>query len=996
MWFASAGAEEPRIDFNRDIRPILSDKCFHCHGPDAATREADLRLDHREGLLGDRGGYAAFVGGDVEQSEAFRRITSDDESERMPPPDAKKQLTAAQVKALKTWIEQGAKWQRHWAFAAPQRPTLPSVKDSDWPRSAIDRFVLSRLESEGLAPSAPADRYTLARRVYFDLTGLPPTPAQADAFVSDAAPDAYERLVDRLLASPEYGQRWARKWLDLARYADTNGYEKDREREIWPYRDWVVEALNADMPLDQFTVEQIAGDMLPRASLSQRIATGFHRNTMLNEEGGIDPLEFRFHAMTDRVATTGTTWLGLTLGCTQCHDHKYDPVTQREYYQLMALLNNADEPEMEIPDPALDAVDRQNRKQADQLARQLPRHWPVAEGESHEAALDAAFTKWLKRMQAEQVSWTSLRPVEATSNLPLLTIERDDAVFASGDTAKVDVYTLRFQPVPAGVTAIRLEALPDARLPEGGPGTTYYEGTRGDFFLGEIELFADGEAAPLAEASHSFAANRFGKNPVSAELAIDGDLQTGWSVHGRQGERHVAVFCLNRPLASPDQLQLRMTFGRHFASSLGRFRIAYTTDSRRPVSRDLTPEVEALLARPFGGLSADERWTLREAFLLQAPELEKHAARVRELRKPRERVSTLVFQERPPENPRPTYLHRRGEYLQPTEPVEPAAPQVLPPLPQDAPRDRLALARWLVSRQNPLTARVVVNRQWAAVFGRGLVPTVDDFGMQGEPPSHPLLLDWLAVEFMQQGWSLKRLHRMIVLSATYRQSSHATPDLLARDADNVLLARGPRLRLEAEMIRDATLAAAGVLTRRIGGPPVRPPQPDGVTESAYGRPSWNASQGGDRYRRSLYTFVKRTAPFAMYNTFDAPSGEACVARRDVSNTALQALTLLNDVMFMETARHMGRSLSRKPGSEEERLRWAFRRLLTRPPRAEELTALKSYWEKQRERLLESPPAAATIAGVDRDQGDADDAVDRAAWTLLARALFSLDEAVTKD
>ncbi len=983
-------AEEGNVsttpDFIRDVRPILSQYCFTCHGPDESTREANLRLDRRENATKPAdSGAIAIVPGKPEESELLRRILSGDENERMPPPSTKMRLSPTQKETLRRWIASGAKYSEHWAFVAPAQVPPPPVKHSKRLRNEIDHFILARLEAEGLAPSPPADNFTLIRRVYLDLIGLPPTPEEVEAFLSDSSPQAYEALVDRLLESPHYGERWARLWLDLARYADTNGYEKDRPRSIWPYRDWVIRALNADMPFDQFTIEQLAGDMLPNASIEQRVATGFHRNTMLNEEGGIDPLEFRFHAMTDRVATTGTTWLGLTLGCAQCHSHKYDPISQEEYYRLMALLNNVDEPELDLPSPELDAAYARNLNEAERLLTELPRHWPA-----DQASLDERFAAWLRQERERTVAWTALRPTTAKSNSPHLMVQDDNSVFASGDTTKQDIYELTFHPPEQAITAIRLEALPDDRLPAHGPGMTYYEGTKGDFFLGEFALFADGQPTKFARASHSYAKNRFGANPGAAQMAIDGDVQTGWSVDGRQGERHTAVFVLEQPIHA-NELHLRMTFGRHFASSLGRFRISVTTDPRGGEARDLPEEVERLLAIPDELLTDAERMRLRQEFLLQTPELAEHAKRIRQLRKRPHYPTTLVMQERLPENPRLTFRHHRGEFLQPKEQVEPDVPAVLPPLPQGAPRNRLTFARWLVSPENPLTARVIVNRQWAAIFGTGIVRTVDDFGIQGELPSHPELLDWLAVKFMQEGWSLKKLHRLIVTSGTYRQSSRVTPELLSKDPQNRLLARGPRVRLEAELIRDSVLRASGLLSPKIGGPSVFPPQPASVTtEGTYGQLPWKASQGEDRYRRSLYTYSKRTAPFAMYATFDAPSGEACVARRDVSNTPLQALTLLNDSMFLEAAQALGKTFAADMRPTEVRMDDLFRRCLVRPPSTQERNDLLAFYEQQKQRFASGELSPKPLAG------DGPQAAEQAAWTLVARVLFNLDEFITRN
>ncbi len=994
-------ADDETVNYSRDIRPILAAKCFACHGPDAQSRKADLRLDIAKGAQADREGSRAITPGNPQKSEAFLRIMSRGADERMPPKETGKSLTAKDKELLRRWILQGAKYTRHWAYIKPKRPVGPAVQQTKWVRNDIDRFILARLEKAGLRPSPQPELHTLARRVSLDLIGLPPTLAEMEAFENDvrrtSIDAAYERLVDRLLASPRYGERWARRWLDLARYADTNGYEKDRPRSIWAYRDWVIDAYNRDMPFDQFTIEQLAGDMLPGSTLRQKIATGFHRNTMLNEEGGIDPLEYRFYAMVDRVATTGTTWLGLTLGCAQCHSHKYDAISHADYYRLMALLNNADEPERDLPDSKLATRSAQNLRRAKRLLAELPQKWPAANGTKRNRAQRIAdrFQEWLKAERKRSVTWQTLRPTKATSNLPLLTVQADDSVFASGDTTKRDTFELEFQPDVTAITAIRLEALPDDRLPEHGPGMTYYEGTRGDFFLGEFQLSADGKPLTIGRATHSYAKNQFGRNPVSAQLAVDGDPQTGWSVHGRQGERHTAVFVLKTPLSAVRSLKLKMLFGRHFACSLGRFRISVTT-AAHAVARDLPDDVERLLTTPDDRLSSSQRQRLFEEFLLTAPELRKHADEIRKLQKRPDFPTTLVMRERPANNPRPTFLHKRGEFLRRGERVFPATPAVLHPFPANTPRNRLGFARWLVSPENPLTARVVANRQWAAFFGRGLVATVDNFGVQGDSPTHPELLDWLAVELMSPhgkgrcAWSMKHLHKQIVMSATYRQSSRINRAARQQDPENLLLSYAPRPRLEAEVIRDSILSSAGLLSTKMGGPGVRPPQPKGVTEVAYGSPHWTTSTGEDRYRRSIYTFIKRTAPFAMFRTFDASSGESCTARRDRSNTPLQALTLLNDVMFNEAAHALGRRLAAFKGTDSQRIRRAFRRVLTRDPRDQELKLLTEFVNTQRRRFLSHEFDAGKYSGTQEN------AVAIATWSSLARALFALDETLTRN
>jgi hypothetical protein len=1010
-------------DFSRDVRPILSQHCFKCHGPDDKARKGGLRLDLRESAVKEaKSGSIALVPGKPDQSELITRIFSTDEDELMPPPAAKRPITPEQKDTLRRWVAAGAEYQQHWAFVRPKQAPAPDVsaqlsvlsaqkggeklRTGHWALSTnpIDAFVLARLAQEKIAPSPEADPATLCRRLYLDLTGLPPTPAEQDAFIQSAIRNpqsAIESLADTLLASPRYGERWARRWLDLARYADTNGYEKDRPRSIWPYRDWVINALNADKPFDQFTIEQIAGDMLPGATLEQRIATGFHRNTMLNEEGGIDPNEFRFHAMTDRVATTGATWLGLTLGCAQCHTHKFDPLTHREYFQIMAFMDNADEPDVDIPQPDAEEQRKKNAALAQKLLAELPEKWAAkpAVKPGGKPSLDGKFSEWLALERARTVKWTALRPASAKSNLPLLTVQPDASVLASGDISKADTYELHFHDVPADVTALQLEALPDPRLPAHGPGMTFYEGPKGDFFIGEFQLLADGQPVKFAGATESYSKNNFGKTPATAALMLDGDPQTGWSTAGRMGERHTAVLTLPSPAPAARDWTVKLAMGRHYACSIGRFRISVTTDTRPAVARDLPEEMDTLLALPDAQLTAAQRARLHEEFLLSLPELADEAARIRTLRKPPHPPISLGFRERPPENPRPTFIRNRGEYLQPTDPVTPGVPAFLNPLASDAKRDRLAFAHWLVSPENPLTARVTVNRQWAAFFGRGLVKTTEDFGYQGETPTHPELLDWLAVEFVKQGWSLKKLHRLIVTSATYRQSSvisrsvissqssGSTRDSLmtdplitdySKDPDNRLLSRFPRVRLDAEIIRDAALASSGLLTEKVGGPSVYPPQPDGVTEAAYGSTKWNASDGQDRYRRSLYTFSKRTAPFALYNTFDGPTGEACIARRDVSNTPLQALSLLNDIVFTEAAQAFGKQLAAQNTDDAARMDEAFRRIVCRIPSDDERATLLRFLGMQRTRLADAKPSA-----------------EAAAWTALVRALFSLDEVVTK-
>lgn len=975
------------LDFQRDVRPILSNHCYHCHGPDEQGRKGGLRLDVREDALkAGKSGEVAIVPGKADASEIIRRIFSHDGDDLMPPPEAKKPLTEAQMDILRRWVTTGAEYAPHWAFAKPEAAPVPEGLHP------VDHFIRQKLAGSGLQPSPETDPHTLARRVSLDLTGLQPEPRRLVAFVKAFRSNpqaAYEAYVDELLASPAYGERWARRWLDLARYADTNGYEKDRERSIWPYRDWVIRALNADMPFDRFTIEQIAGDMLPGATEDQKVATGFHRNTMLNEEGGIDPLEFRFHAMTDRVATTGATWLGLTLQCTQCHTHKFDPITHTEYYGVMAFLNNADEPDLDLPDAALAKEHEAGLRKAAALLKELPSKWPSKPGQPD---IQAAFETWLDQARSSATDWRTLTPEKAVSNLPLLTIQEDGSVLGSGDITKTDTYDLDLAPADRPVQAIRLEALPHDSLPAHGPGLCNYEGPKGDFFMGEIQVTANGKPVKLASATESYAKNNYGKNPATAAEAIDGDPQTGWSCAARYGERHEAVFVLAEALPAGTRLQVRMLFGRHYACPLGRFRLS-ATDRAGATASALDNDLVTLLLKP--DLNGKERQPLWEHFLLTSPELAGAAKEIHALRKPPVYPVSLVMRERPASHPRPTFRHHRGEFTQPKEEVGPLTLSALHPFPADAPRNRLGFARWLVSPENPLTARVVVNRQWATLFGRGLVKTVDDFGYQGSLPTHPELLDWLAVEFMRQGWSMKKLHRLVVTSATYRQKSAASPEALQTDPENILLARFPRVRLEAEMIRDSMLRASGLLNPKLGGPSVYPPQPDSVTEVAYGKFQWTPSTGTDRYRRSLYTFSKRTAPFALYTTFDAPTGEACLVKREASNSALQALTTMNDIIFAEGAQALGTSLARRRQPAEAGIRQLYSRVLSRPPNAQELKLMKNFLQQQQTRLSKGELDAGEISGL-KQPGGGTDAAEAAAWTLASRVLFNLDEFITKN
>ncbi len=1027
---------EDDVNFSRDIRPILAANCFQCHGPDEDAREAELRLDLPEAAYQVRDSGAAIAPGKPEQSELYLRITTDDEDLRMPPPDSQREITSEQAELVRRWIAAGAKYTKHWSFIAPQRPKLPRVEATAWPVNPIDHFVLRRLEDAGWKPSPPADRFTLARRAYLDLTGLPPTPAEADAFVADEQPAAYERLVDRLLASPQYGEYWARRWLDLARYSDTNGYEKDRPRTMWPYRDWVIQAYNADLPFDQFTVEQLAGDMLPNATLEQRIATGFHRNTMFNEEGGVDLEEFRYYALVDRVSTTGATWLGLTLACVQCHSHKYDPISHTEFFQMFAFLNNADE--LELPTRSQKIATERARldEEISSLLAALATQFPLpaddasskggvpdkdASGktaaERRARNLQQCFEAWTASAAKQCRDWRSVGPLGLSSTKSVtFTILADASVLVSGDNPNNNTYVVELPAGAAPITALRLEALPDPSLPAGGPGRAIFHsgaGAKGDFLLGEVELFvarntAEKESSPTKIAfrrpTHSHAAPK-GR---SAELTIDGKYDTGWSIGEGVGRAHHIVLPLEQTFM-PSGAQQRLVVKLHnqyiHQMTLGRFRISFTSDAA-PQATTLPAEIESILLRAREDWSDAERRQLRAYYLSVAPELAEQRAKIEALRKKRpEFPASLVMQERTPQHARQTHRHHRGEFLKPREVVTPGVPASLHAWPTGLPRNRLGFARWLVDQRNPLTARVVMNRQWGEFFGGGIVRTMEDFGLQGETPTHPKLLDWLAVEFQSQGWSIKQMHRLIVTSAAYRQSSRVTAEQLRQDPENRLLARGPRGRVSAETVRDIILADSGLLSGKQGGPSVFPSQPAGITEAAYGPLKWVVSAGEDRYRRGLYTFNKRTAPYAAFGLFDAPSGEACVPRRDVSNTPLQALAMLNDEVVMQAARALARrALQQQPLEQDaapQRAAFLFRQCLTRPPQPDELQLIVAFQQQERAALADAPDRTAKILGVvtadksKTENVDQDARIAWAAWTLVARSLLNLDAALSK-
>jgi hypothetical protein len=1050
LLLALARADEPetRIDFNRDIRPILSDTCYQCHGPDQAKRKAELRLDTEAGALADLGGRSALVPSNLDQSELYQRIIANDPEERMPPPKSGKALTARQIDLIRRWIEQGGKWQKHWSFIPPVRPVPPEVKNDQWVRNPVDAFIAARLERDGLSPSPEADRITLLRRVSFDLTGLPPTPAEVEAFLDDQSANAYEAAVDRLLASPRFGERMAVRWLDGARYADTNGYQSDGERFMWRWRDWVIDAYNRNLPFDKFTIEQLAGDMLPHATLDQQIASGFNRNHRGNAEGGIVPEEYAVEYVVDRVETTFTVWMGLTMGCGRCHDHTFDPLTQRDFYQSFAYFNNVPEfgravkygnspPMIKAPTAAQQEILREFDERLHAAETELARNEPSIAAAQHD---------WEKTLDPRSVADWSVREglrvhfsLDATPQpsepreTPVANFEGGSAHFAPGRIGQAAEFDgMRF--IDAGDLA-NIGFYDKFTL----SAWIYPRGSQGGTILSRMTDVAQGDGYALVLAEGRLQLNlvkRWLDDSVRVEterrlapdtwhhvlVTCDGSRQASgitFHVDGHAEPMRVLLDLLNQPFAAKEPLRIGGGNGPE-----GRFH--GLIDEVRIYDRVLTDaEVQiAAIPEPVAELVNDPRnrpgspeWKkVRQCFLERgAPDdMRKAFANLNQLHRERERLmdsfpTTMVMREM--SEPRETFVLIRGEYTRPGEKVTAAIPGCLPPLPEGASNNRLGFARWLVSPGHPLTARVAVNRLWQMLFGIGLVKTVDDFGAQGEWPSHPELLDWLAMEFAApslgqrnserpqyaRAWDVKRVLRLLVTSATYRQSSRMTPEMQHRDPENRLLARGPRLRLSAEMVRDQALYAAGLLVEKPGGPSVKPYQPDGLWKELADT-DYVQDTGESLYRRSMYTFWKRTVAPPTMVTFDEAGRETCIVRETRTNTPLQALTLMNDVTFVEASRALAERIMQDAGPDpDDRLARAFRLALSRPPKPAELKILRAGWNFQRDRFAGDPAGAEKLLSLGELPRDEQlDIVELAAYTTLAGVILNLDETITKE
>ena len=1158
-----AGALGGEVDYNRDIRPLLSENCYKCHGPDAAARKAELRLDTEEGAFRklSSGGFAA-VRSDSAGSKLYQRISTDDPAERMPPPDSGKVLTPEQISLIKAWLDEGATWREHWAFRQPERLPEPKVP-GDWSvHNPIDSFVLSRLEREGLEPSPKADRYTLIRRTTLDLTGLPPSIQEVETFVGDSSPQAYEKLVDRLLASSRYGEHQARYWLDAARYGDTHGLHMDNERSLWPYRDWVISAFNSNLPFDQFTIQQLAGDLLPDPTREQLIATGFNRCNVSTSEGGAIKEEFLVRYAVDRVETTSTVWMGLTMGCAACHEHKFDPFSQKEFYELFAFFYSLTEramdqnallppPYIRVPTPAEEGYAAELQEQIRSAKERFEQ--PVPEVDAAQVAWESRFTERLRTL------WQVPRVVTAESEGgATLTILEDGSVRATGQNPEKDVYELVLHTQLKEMSALRVEVLVD------GSGETAGRAKDGSFVLSELEVTAapisSEAAAPGSEPAQKERQLLFSAAHADETRqgflqwhAVDGLTDTGWSVAAGRRESRSATFMplLSFGFEGGTELRVRVLQAQGGGQNLRHVRFSVTTDPMLPP----TNFDDWYLIGPFKAASAEEAyrtpygpesgfklnevyqndelgWVLKQNFnngavaklggdpgasylyrVIKVPTvrdielslgssdalkvwvngkllLEKNVKRpaaadqdritarlrpggntvllkvvhhdndrafyfkeVRDradteilelglildiprgkrtdaqrkalleyyrrtyppgLKKIHEELSglraqeaalthriagTLVMEEM--ESPRTAFVLNRGEYDKKGEKVTPSVPAVFPPLPAGAPANRLGFARWLVGGDHPLVARVVVNRLWQQYFGTGIVKTAENFGAQGEWPVHPELLDWLAVEFVESGWDVKHLQKLLVTSATYRQSSHVKPQVYKKDPENRLLARAPRFRMDAEMIRDSALAMSDLLVERVGGRGVKPYQPLGLWK-AIGLGGSNTSrftqdQGTALYRRSLYTFWKRTSPPPTLALLDAPAREICTVRRARTNTPLQALALLNDVQFFETARHLARRMMVEGGADPDgRIRLGWRLATARPPSPQESDELRELLEHYQAIYTEDPEAALELLGVGDSEPDGTlPASELAAWTLIANLLLNLDETVTK-
>jgi len=1035
---ALAADQHEQVQFNRDVRPILSNNCFACHGPDEGQRQAELRLDTEAGLYARRDGYSIVAAGDSRQSELFARVSSTDADLQMPPADSGHQLTSAQIETIGRWIDQGAEFQGHWSFIKPERPPPPEVGEGAWVVNPIDRFILARLVEQGVAHSPPAERTTLLRRVTLDLTGLPPTLAELDAFVSDSALDAYEKAVQRLLDSPRYGEQMARHWLDAARYGDTHGLHLDNERSIWPYRDWVISAFNRNQPFDEFTLWQLAGDLLPNSTLEQKIATGFNRCNVTTSEGGAIPEEYRVKYAIDRVETMSTVWMGLTTGCAVCHEHKFDPISQTEFYRLFAYFDSLDENPMDgnalLPPPVIKVP---TPKEQSQLYCHRAEIVALEEQASQRAADSTADQTAWEAGRIAELGTKTVAPAGAIIHLPF---DDDDTkrvanagTLAGSGEVKGNARSLE------GKTgnAIRLYGKSHIVFPEAGNFERSDAFSYGAWIkatdLGAMAVLSrmdDGNAnrgydlyisdgRVYAHLIHRWPENAIRVNSKEQYplkewhhlmVSYDGSSKASGVklfVNGEPCETVITHDTLTETIRTEKPLHVgRRNPGAGFKGEIDDLRVYDRSLSAAEAAATANGDpYDALLAVGVGERTSEQLKALRKHYLEQHDETYRGlqeqltAARQREKKLNDSIPSTMITKEMA--EPRETFFLIRGAYDRPGDQVEPGVPAALPPLPANAPPNRLTLARWLVDSEHPLTARVLVNRFWQQYFGTGLVATTEDFGSQGEWPTHPALLDWLAVEFVESGWDVKHLQRLIVTSATYRQSAQLTPKLERLDPENRLYARGPRFRMDAEMVRDNALATSGLLVERVGGPSVKPYQPGGLWE-AVGYTSSNTAKfkrddGTALYRRSMYTFWKRTSSPPSMSIFDAPSRESCTVRRARTNTPLQALVLMNDQQFVEASRRLGERIMNEAGSTfSDRIAFGFRLATSRPPGPDEIDVLEHLFREHLSEFQQHPQRAKQLIEVGESPRDESlDTAELAAWTMISNLILNLDESVTK-
>ena len=955
LWTIALGvstrADEP-VHFSRDVLPVLSANCFACHGPDEHERQGELRLDLEADARKQRGNKAAVWSHQPDKSLILERMTSSDPDLVMPPPKTRKVVTPAQVETIRRWIAEGAKWERHWSFNPVAKPP-----------GTIDSIVAAALKKRGLALRPAAPPQTLVRRLSLDLTGLPPTPETADAFAKSPTPEAYVSLVDDLLKSPQFGEHWARMWLDLARYADTKGYEKDLGRTMWPFRDWIVSALNSDMPLDQLTLELLAGDLLPNPTEQQRIATAFHRNTMSNDEGGTDDEEFRVAAVKDRVDTTIQVWMGLTMGCAKCHSHKYDPVSNDDYYRFYAIFNQTEDADRYDDAPRQEVLSTSQRLQRDSLQQRI-----------RQLELDLKSAEQLaeKGGDPEKVLWTPVRVTEAMSKGDAtLTVTSDQSVIASGKSEAEDVYTVSVL-LPAGLhTSLRLEAIP-SKLSDGQLGVGRNPADP-NFVVSELTVERiDKDSVRPIKFKNARADYSQGGWPVTA--ALDGDTKTGWAVSPRSRERHVAFFDFDQPLMLEAGAHLRITLTQAYGNRLTLAHFRFSTSSVDP----------AVLTLP---IDSPECRKLRDELAAAKKSLNDFNT---------ELTLVPVMRELAADKQRTTRVHKRGNFLDQGDPVQPALLSGFGPRSDAGPVDRIQVAKWLVNSENPLTPRVWANRIWSRLFGMGIVETEEDFGALGSSPSNPELLEWLSAEYRDNGWSLKKLLKAIVLSETYRQSSEIPRELQSMDPRNVIPSRGARFRLSAEVVRDQALSVAGLLSPKQGGAPVMPPQPAGLWRSTYNGKTWIDAEGEDRFRRSLYTYLKRTTPYPSFTMFDAGSGEVCQIRRIRTNTPLQALVTLNDPVYLEAASALARRMVDGANDADSRVSFGLRRALIRPLFNGEVAPLVRLQRDLQREFARSPDQATLLVKTSRGNSGGMDSAEFASWIVTANAILNLDEFLTRN